>query len=117
MVTVDLANSRHSERSVMGWATGRMGFAADFAMAGTESGPPNYRALPGILVIDKDPDVCAALVRWLNRQGLTVWAAHDEYEAAALYRNHRGAIGQVIDHLRLRCLLDAPFEPAPEVRL
>jgi hypothetical protein len=117
MATAGFTNPSFSERSVMKRGTGRARFAADFGPSGTERRQSSDDAVPGILVIDKDPDVCAALVRWMKRQGVPVWAAHDEHEAAALYRNHRAAIGKVIDHLRLRCVLDAPFEARADISL
>jgi hypothetical protein len=101
----------------MKWGTVRTGLTPNSRQSGTQRGQTSDDALPGILVIDTDPDVCAALVRWMKRQGVPVWAAHDEHEAAALYRNHRAAIGKVIDHLRLRCVLDAPFEARADVSL
>jgi hypothetical protein len=62
--------------------------------------PAAGAANPGVLVIDREEAVRAALFGWLRQQGFVVWTAADQDEALTVYRQHGGAISLVVEDLR-----------------
>jgi hypothetical protein len=62
--------------------------------------PAPGASTPGVLVIDREEAVRAALFGWLRQQGFVVWTAADQEEALTLYRKHGGAISLVVEDLR-----------------
>jgi hypothetical protein len=67
---------------------------------------------PGVLVIEKEDTVRAALAGWLLHQGFAVWTAVDQEEALAVYQQHRSAITLVVEELRTYWL--PPRDASPQ---
>jgi CheY-like chemotaxis protein len=57
--------------------------------------------LPGLLVVDPDPQARDALTRGMERHGWHVWAAADGAAAVEAYRRHRDRIDVALVDLQL----------------
>jgi response regulator RpfG family c-di-GMP phosphodiesterase len=60
----------------------------------------------GVLIIEPEESVRAALARYLRKNAFSVWQAADEQEALAVLRSHRDAIELVMENFRLVRLAD-----------
>jgi hypothetical protein len=61
---------------------------------------PSGFSSPGVLVIESEDAVRAALAGWLLHQGFLVWTAADQEEALTVYRKHGPGIALVVENLR-----------------
>jgi hypothetical protein len=67
--------------------------------AGPDTAPAAAAITPGVLVIDPEEAVRAALAGWLRQQGFAVWTAADQDEALSVYQQHGAAITLVVEDL------------------
>lgn len=61
----------------------------------------DHGRLPGLLIVDPDPQVRAALARGMEGHGWHVWAAADGTAAVETYRQHRDRIDVALVDLQL----------------
>ena len=66
---------------------------------------PYEDRIPGILIVDADPDSRTELARTMEDQGWQVWTARDDRDAVAIYRQEADRIDVALVDLQLPGLL------------
>jgi hypothetical protein len=80
------------------------GWRRDLPEAGAGPG-----GTPGVLIIEEEPAVRAALERFLRRGGFATWTAGSRREALTVYQHNSDRITLVMEKLRMEVVNDHPY--------